>query len=56
MTSLLRQLEDVGRGSKHMLGRHYPMEASIVESIWKGLGFLHRSDFLLFFVVNSHNL
>lgn len=46
VTSLLRQLEDVGRGSKHMLGRHYPMEASLVESIWKGLGFLPSSGFL----------
>ncbi len=35
-------------GTKYMLGRHYPMEASLVKSIWKGLGFLPSSDFLFF--------
>jgi len=35
-------------GSKYMLGCHYPTEASLVKSIWKGLGFLPSSDFLFF--------
>jgi len=46
VTLLLCQLEDVGKGSKYMLGRHYPTEASLVKSIRKGLGFLPSSDFL----------
>jgi hypothetical protein len=53
---LLSQLEDVGRGSKHMLRCHYPMEVSLVKSIWKGLGFSLPVIFKKKIVVNSHNL
>jgi hypothetical protein len=49
VTLLLHQLEDVGRESKYNLERHYPTEASLVKSIWKGLGFLPSSDFEFFF-------